>query len=193
MTIIIACGATQVDFDTLPEASRQYLAQKAANHLFANVLDSKVAGKIEASALEAYNQHKAADAPAWGKLAETDRKARVTAMKSTYSDESLATMKAALAAETLQSLRDGTMATRASAVRKSPEAKIREEIIMGYIRAGAESAKAKGRTVKIPTGAELTAMMEKVAQAKAADIEKELKVRLARTTKAAEGLDDLFG
>lgn len=192
MTIIITCGTAQVDFDALPEASRRYLAQKAANHLFANVLDSKVAGAIEVKAREAYDAGKGPDDVVWSKLSDSNRKAMIADAKDTYSEEALAKLKADYATETLTALKDGTMATRATASRKSPEDKIREDIIMGMIRVGAEAAKSAGKTVKIPTGTELADLMAKVAERKADEIAKELKARLARGAKAADGLDDLF-
>lgn len=191
MTITITCGTTQVDFDALPEASRKYLAQKAANHLFANVLDSQVTGHMETLAREAYDEGKG-DGPAWSKLTDADRKARTADIRASYSDDDVAALKTKFVDKTLAALRDGTMATRTTASRKSPEDKIREDIIMGFIRVGAEAAKAAGKTVKIPTGAELTDLMAKVADRKADEIAKELKARLARGAKAADGLDDLF-
>jgi len=196
MTIIITCGSLgEKDFSALPESSQKAMAQKAANHLFNNVLDSKVLAHYTAKPLAAWV--KAETKPGKGKDAKpvlpTDVaiKAQRKALFDAVSDEDKATQKALFAEETYASLLDGTFITKAGGKKKTPREAMVETVTMELL-----TAEAKARSVKLPTGEALATMIDRFGTKKAETIEAMVNERLAAlealATSTDNALDDIF-
>lgn len=178
MAITIACGTFgHLDFSALPEASQKFLAQKAANHQFANVLDAKLAARAESEARKAHGD-------GFSDLSDEDRKTKIAAVAT---DAWKASTRATMAAEFIEALKSGTIAVRASAVRLSPEERTRAAVTREWLLAALKAAKHTPPEAKDA----LQAMLDKYAAKHSAKIEAEVKRRLKASATPTEG--DLDG